>query len=149
MSFSCVRYGWHSIWRRMHANTNISSSIVTHYPETFTTGCSSCFCTWWTAGLYLRPGLLSMASVWSLLKLEIPMALTNPASTSSSIACTHGATLALAVEIIRSRVILHLSQLPPRCPRSCCRRNRPDRPHQQGKSRPLAAAVKTKITLRT
>lgn len=43
-------------------------------------------CTWLLAGLYLSPGLLRMASIWRWLKLETPMALTKPASTSSSIA---------------------------------------------------------------
>lgn len=41
--------------------------------------------TWLVTGLCLRPGLFSKASIWSLLKLEMPMALTNPASTSFSI----------------------------------------------------------------
>lgn len=43
-------------------------------------------CTWLLTGLYLRPCLLRMASIWKWLKLETPMALTKPASTSSSIA---------------------------------------------------------------
>ena len=46
-------------------------------------------CTWLVAGLYLRPGLFRMASICALLKLEIPMALTKPASTSCSIAWTN------------------------------------------------------------
>lgn len=56
--------------------------------------------TWWLAGLCLRPGLLSMASIWSLLKLEMPIALTKPASTSFSIAFKINHKLVLAQHIL-------------------------------------------------
>lgn len=77
ISFSWFRCGWHSIWRNVEG-------LWLQCPAF---GGFICFSgTWLVAGLCLRPGLLRTASIWSLLKLEMPMALTSPSSTSSSIA---------------------------------------------------------------
>lgn len=75
--------GWKTLYSRLIQTIVDRTSIYHKYYHL------SLF-TWLLAGLYLRPGLFRMASIWSLLKLEIPIALTKPASTSSSMAYKYG-----------------------------------------------------------